>query len=228
MKIAILGAMREEIAPILEFFDTYTELKYARNIFYSAEYKGHEIIIAYSKIGKVASAMTATIMLEKFGADILLFSGVAGAVHEDLSIGDILIATKCVQHDAELSAFGHPLGFIPESDHFAPTDPILNNIARKVAAELDITLLEGIVASGDQFIADSAKKEWIKTTFLAHACEMEGASVAQVCSFYQKPFFLLRAISDTASGDADVLFDEFLESSAQTSAKFILKMIEKI
>lgn len=228
MKIAILGAMREEITPILDYIGSYTELKYARNIFYTAKFAEHDIVMAYSKIGKVASAMTATIMFEKFGADILLFSGVAGALHEDLQIGDMLIATKCVQHDAELSAFGHPFGFIPESDHFAPTDPILNDLAKKVASELDITLFEGIVASGDQFIADSAKKEWIKTTFLAHACEMEGASVAQVCSFYNKPFFLLRAISDTASGDAGVLFDEFLESSAKISAEFILKMIEKI
>ena len=228
MKIAILGAMREEITPILQGIKDYKQIEHARNTYYTANFAGHEIIIAYSKIGKVASAMTATIMFEKFGADILLFSGVAGALHEDLQIGDMLIATKCVQHDAELSAFGHPFGFIPESDHFAPTDPILNDLAKKVASELDITLFEGIVASGDQFIADSAKKEWIKSTFLAHACEMEGASVAQVCSFYNKPFFLLRAISDTASGDADVLFDEFLESSAKISADFLLKMIEKI
>lgn len=228
MKIAILGAMREEITPILERIGEYKEEKYARNIFYTAKYAGHDIFLAYSKIGKVASAMSATILFERYNADILLFTGVAGALDEELKIGDLIIASKCVQHDAELSAFGHPFGFIPESDHFAPTDPILNDLAKKVASELDITLLEGIVASGDQFIADSAKKEWIKSTFSAHACEMEGASVAQVCSFYQKPFFLLRAISDTASGDADVLFDEFLESSAKISADFLLKMIEKI
>ena len=228
MKIAILGAMREEITPILDRIGEYKEEKYARNIFYTAKYAGHDIFLAYSKIGKVASAMSATILFERYNADILLFTGVAGALDEKLKIGDLIIASKCVQHDAELSAFGHPLGFIPESDHYTPTDPVLNSIAKKVASELDVDLLEGIIASGDQFIAGNEKKEWIRQEFLASACEMEGASVGQVCAFYEKPFFLLRAISDTASGDAGVLFDEFLESSAKISADFLLKMIEKI
>ena len=228
MKIAILGAMREEIEPILEHFEGFCEEKYARNSFYTAKYAGHDIVLAYSKIGKVASAMSATILFERYGADILLFTGVAGALDESLKIGDIIIASKCVQHDAELEAFGHPLGFIPESDHYTLTDPVLNSLAKKVAAELDLELLEGIIASGDQFIAGNEKKMWIKQQFAAAACEMEGASVGQVCAFYAKPFFLLRAISDTASGDAGVLFDEFLKSSAKIGAQFLIKMIEKI
>ena len=89
MKIAILGAMREEIEPILEHFGEYSEEKYARNSFYTTKYAGHDIVLAYSKIGKVASAMSATILFERYGADILLFTGVAGALDESLKIGDI-------------------------------------------------------------------------------------------------------------------------------------------
>ena len=92
MKIGIMGAMREEIEPILELVDEVdTEIDYAKNKYYKAKYDGTELVIAYSKIGKVNSALTAATMIEKFGIDILLFSGVAGAINEELKIGSFML-----------------------------------------------------------------------------------------------------------------------------------------
>lgn len=228
MKIAIMGAMREEIAPILEAVGTYTTTEHAGNTFYECRYGTHELVIAYSKIGKVFSAITASVMIERFGAQALLFSGVAGAISKELKIGDLVMASALCQHDVDITAFGHPYGFIPEGSVMVESDAELRSLASEVAVDMGIDLYEGIIATGDQFVASSERKAWIETTFNADALEMEGASVACVCQNFGLPFFILRAISDSADGDAGVDFDTFLQSSAKVSAQFILEMVQRL
>ena len=212
----------------MEFFKEYEVVEYAKNRYYTTNYNGHDIIIAYSKIGKVFAALTATTMIEKFGIEKLLFSGVAGAIDSDLHIGDLIIATKLCQHDLDITAFGHPFGYVPEGSVYVKSDSSLNNIAKEVAKDKGIRLKEGIIATGDQFIADSKRKEWIRKTFNANALEMEGASVAVVADALDIPFMVLRSISDAADMDAGFDFDEFLKSSAEESAQFIISVLDKI
>ena len=227
-KIAIMGAMPEEVAPIVAKLDNLKETVYAANTYYEGSYHGQEVVVAYSKIGKVFATLTATILIEKFGCDRLLFSGVAGAISDDLKIGDLIIADGLCQHDLDITAFGHPYGYVPEGEVCIPTDITLRNIAKEIAESKGLTLKEGIIATGDQFVANPERKEWIGDTFKASALEMEGASVAVVCSALDIPFFILRAISDSADMDASFNFDEFLESSAKISADFILSMVDAI
>ena len=226
--IAILGAMREEVAPLLERIKDYKEVKHANNVFYLANFGGKKLVIAYSKIGKVNAALTASAMIEKFGASKLLFTGVAGALNPNLKIGDMLYATSLVQHDVDITAFGHPHGYVPETSIFIKSDDALNALASSIAAEKGIELKGGIIATGDQFICDNANKEWLKATFKADAAEMEGASVALVCESLGVPFVGLRAISDEAGGSAEFDFDKFLQDSANVSAQFMLAMIERL
>jgi len=227
-KIAIMGAMVEEIEPLLAQVENIKKIEYAKNIYYEATYRGKDIVIAYSKIGKVFASLTSTILIEKFGCDKLLFSGVAGAINPNLKIGDLIIATALCQHDLDITAFGHPYGFVPEGDVFISTDEKLRDIAKEIASKNSLTLQEGVIATGDQFVASTDRKEFISKTFKADALEMEGASVAVVCDALNVPFFILRAISDEANGSADIDFDTFLESSAKISANFILDMVEAI
>lgn len=228
MKIAIMGAMPEEIEPIIKELENKKEITYAKNSYYEGVYKGKEVVVAYSKIGKVFSSLTASILLEKFKCDVLLFSGVAGAISKDLKVGDLIIANKLSQHDLDITIFGHPFGFVPEGAVSIATDEKLRDIAKKVAKDKNIELKEGVIATGDQFVAKEERKEWIKITFNADALEMEGASVAVVCDALNIPFFILRAISDSANDDAGVDFETFLESSAKISADFILSMVDEI
>ena len=228
MKIAIMGAMVEEITPLLDFFGTYETLEFAKNRYYTTTYKGMELVIAYSKIGKVNASLTATTLIEKYGAEQLVFSGVAGALNPNLRIGDVLVATALTQHDLDITAFGHPHGYVPEGSVYVETDASLRALAHKVAKAQNIILQEGIIATGDQFICDGVKKEWIHTTFKADATEMEGASVAVVCDALKIPFCVLRAISDAADMDAGFSFDEFLVSSAKESAQFIIAMLDEL
>ena len=227
-KIAIMGAMPEEIEPIIVTLHDLRKTEYADNTYYEGSYKGQEVVVAYSKIGKVFASLTATILIERFGCEMLLFSGVAGAINENLSIGDLIIADGVCQHDLDITAFGHPYGYVPEGDVCIWSDNALRQVAKRIARERGLTLKEGIIATGDQFVADSQRKAWIAETFKADALEMEGAAVAVVCHALGVPFFILRAISDSADMDAGFDFDAFLVSSAKTSAAFILAMVEKI
>ena len=227
-KIAIMGAMSEEVAPILKKLGSYKTTKYADNEYYEASYNGVDVVVAYSKIGKVFSTLTASTMIQKFGCDKLLFSGVAGGINPSLKIGDLIVASKLSQHDLDITAFGHPMGFVPGGSVFVEADKNLIAISKDVASELGKTVIEGVIATGDQFVHDEKVKENILKHFSADALEMEGASVAVVCDALNVPFFILRAISDTADTDASFSFDEFMESSAIISAEFIMKMVDKI
>ncbi|EAH8850053.1 5'-methylthioadenosine/adenosylhomocysteine nucleosidase [Campylobacter lari] len=228
MKIAILGAMPEEVTPLLETLKEYQTIEYANNTYYLAKYKNHELIIAYSKIGKVNSTLSATIMIEKFKSELLLFTGVAGAFNPSLEIGDLIYATKLAQYDLDITAFGHPLGYVPGNEIFIKTDDKLNNLAIEVAKELGVKLQSGIIATGDEFICDENKKAKIREIFNADACEMEGASVALVCDALKIPCLILRSMSDKAGEKAEFDFDEFVEKSAKISANFVLKICEKL
>ena len=223
-----MGAMPEEVEPIVSKLDNLKETVYGANKYYEGTYNGQEVVVAYSKIGKVFATLTATMLIEKFGCDTLLFSGVAGAISDELNIGDLIIADGLCQHDLDITAFGHPFGFVPEGEICIPTDVTLRTIAKEVAKTKGLVLKEGVIATGDQFVANAQRKDWIGTTFNADALEMEGASVAVVCTSLDVPFFILRAISDSADMDASFNFDEFLESSAKISADFILAMVDSI
>lgn len=223
-----MGAMPEEIEPILEKLESVKRHEVADNIYYTALYGSLDLVIAYSKIGKVFSALTAATMIERFGVRKMLFSGVAGAISPDLHIGDLIAATRLCQHDLDITAFGHPFGYVPEGKVFVEADPHLLEVAASVAEKRGVKLKRGVVATGDQFVADAERKEWIGKTFGADALEMEGASVAVVCDAWSVPFFILRAISDAADMDAGFDFDTFLKSSAVKSAEFIFAMLDEI
>lgn len=220
--------MPEEIAPILEKVGEYRSTDIADNTYYEASYKGVELVIAYSKIGKVFSTLTASTMIHCFGIEKMLFSGVAGGINPTLKIGDLIVASKLAQHDLDITAFGHPHGFVPGGAQFVETDASLRKLAFDVASDMGLSLQEGTIATGDQFVHDPERKAFIESTFNADALEMEGASVAVVCHSLKTPVLILRAISDTADTDASFNFDEFMVSSAKISADFIMKMVDRL
>ena len=227
-KLAIMGAMQEEIDPLLEFFKDYKTVEHADNRYYEVNYKGLNIVIAHSKIGKVFASLTASTLIQKFSCDTLLFSGVAGAINPKLNIGDLIVATKLCQHDLDITAFGHPNGYVPGGKVFVDSSKELLEIAKKVAVTEKLKVIEGVIATGDQFVHSNERKEFIETTFKADALEMEGASVAVVCDSLNVPFFILRAISDSANGEANFDFDEFLNSSAKISSNYLVKIVDEL
>ncbi|WP_100550900.1 5'-methylthioadenosine/adenosylhomocysteine nucleosidase [Caedibacter taeniospiralis] len=228
MKIAILGAMEREIAPILEVIKPYEIKEYANNKYYLASYKGHDLVVACSKIGKVFSTLTAMVMIEHFGVKALFFSGVAGGVSDNICVGDLVVATQTVQHDIDITAFGRLKGEVPGSKIFTETCQLLKSKLKVVAIKMDLPLKEGIIATGDQFIHSAQTKRAIMEQFDAHAIEMEGGSVNLACHELNVPCLILRAISDTADGQAVNDFPRFVDMAAKRSADLILALVEEL
>ena len=226
-RIGLLCAMREEIQPLLAKMTDIKTSELLGNTYYQCKYHGKELVLVYSRIGKVNSAMTATILLEKFRCNTLLFSGVAGGLSDKLQIGDLVVADLLVQSDFDLTAFGRPLGEVPEAGVFAKTSNHLRTLAVAVAKDNKIKLHVGNVASGDKFIYDIQEKKSIKEEFNAIAIEMEGAPVAYVAETYKVPCLVLRSISDTLDGTAED-FTKFLTEASQKSADFMILLIEQI
>ena len=224
----IIGAMKEEIEPLLKHYKNYNTIKHANNKYYIVELENKNIIICQSKIGKVFAAMTTTILIEKFNCSKILFTGVAGGINPNLKVGDLIVAEKTCQHDFDITGFSHPPGYIPELGEFIVSDKNLVLLAKEISKKNNFNLKTGIIATGDQFISNNDKKNWINKTFNADAIEMEGGSVAQVCENYGIKYLIIRSISDTASDSAENNFKEFMEMAAQKSANFLIDIINNL
>ncbi|MDR2033199.1 MAG: 5'-methylthioadenosine/adenosylhomocysteine nucleosidase [Helicobacteraceae bacterium] len=226
--IGIIVSRNEEISPFLDKMRSVKTHFIGSNQYHEGLFGDKKIVVVHSRFGKVNAAIRATILIERFGAKTILFNGVAGALNKSLHIGDLVCATSLIQHDVDIEALGYAVGFIPETGDFFATDPFLNGLAESVAIERGLKLKKGIVATGDQFIADDAKKAQIAERYKAVAVEMEGAAAACVCSAFGVPIFVLRTISDAADMDAGFNFDAFLESSVVISTGFTLDMVAKL
>ncbi len=188
-------------------------------------------MLVESGIGKVNSAVCTTILIEEFKVDKIIFTGVAGAVSNELNIGDIVVSSELIEHDFDCTAFGMEAGVIPrmENSNFE-SDKTLVELAKKSGVKIlgENKIKTGIIVSGDQFIADKNKIAWLEKTFDAKCTEMEGASVAHVCYLFKIPFVIIRSISDKADGSAHVDFKEFVYIAAENSKKIVVEMLEHI
>lgn len=226
MNIGIIGAMKEEIEPLLEYYKEYEKIFVGKSIFYKIKKNNKTIFIVQSKIGKTFAAMTTTLLIDKFNCEHILFTGVAGGVDEDIEIGDIVLADKLVSHDFDITHFGHKKGHVPDFGIYSNSCDKLLNKAKLICDELKIKTHVGTIATGDIFINSYELKEEIKNEFNAKAIEMEGAAVGQICQSFNVPFLIIRSISDKASGEANLDFKKFVEIAAKNSSNIIIEMLK--
>jgi adenosylhomocysteine nucleosidase len=158
-------------------------------------------------------------MILRYGVRAIINTGVAGTLTDALSIGDVAVAESVVQHDMDTSAIGDPVGLISGLNVvYMKADEALSARITEVIENMDVRCLRGVIASGDVFVAESAKKAYIKDTFGAIACEMEGAAIGQVCTANGIPFAVIRAISDGGNEDASMDYPTFVKIAAKKSA----------
>lgn len=231
MKLGIIGAMHEEVIELQKAMTIEKKEEIGGFTYYTGKILQKEIVLVECGIGKVNSAVCTTILLNNFSVDKVIFTGVAGAVGRVLNIGDVVISTELIEHDFDCTAFGLRHGEIPrmESSIFKADEELVNFAKKsviKVIGEHRVKL--GRVVSGDQFIANKEKINWLGETFNAECTEMEGASVAHVCYLFKKPFVILRAISDKADGSAHMDFKKFVELASENSKNVVLEMLNHI
>ena len=195
--IGIICAMKIEADAIRDTIENSETETVSGIEFVRGTLHGKEVVLAVCGIGKVFAAICAEAMILRYKPDLLINSGVAGTLTPDLSIGDIAVAVSLVQHDMDTSPLGDPVGMISGINKtYFETDRAAVDGLCAAAARIGAKTLCGTIASGDQFLADPAKKRQIAETFGAAACEMEGAAIAQVAYVNRTPFAVLRAISD--------------------------------
>ncbi|MEV9639205.1 5'-methylthioadenosine/S-adenosylhomocysteine nucleosidase [Mammaliicoccus sciuri] len=230
MKIAIVGAMEEEVEILRREIGIGKITTIANCEFIEGKVGKHEVIVTKSGIGKVNAAMATTILLQNYKPDIVLNTGSAGGTHPDLEVGTIVISDYVLHHDVDVTAFGYELGQVPQLPATFPSDMELINLAKETVTELDTYKhAVGTIASADVFMSDADRVLSVKEKFpRVIAVEMEAAAVAQVCYQFNTKFVVIRALSDIAGKESSISFDEFLPLAAKHSSQIVLRVISKL
>ena len=222
----IIGAMDVEVAILRSMMKNARTETVSGIDFIIGSLEGRRVVLARSGVGKVFAALCAQTMILKFGVPEIVNSGVAGTLTPELHIGDVAISTACVQHDMDTTAVGDPVGLISGINMIElPADTKIADELDRVCAAANVNHRLGVIASGDQFVHTTERREWIVSTFKASAVEMEAAAIAQVCFVNKIPFAAIRVISDEASGDVKIDYMTFVKAAAATSSDIALRWL---
>lgn len=226
--IAIIGAMEPEVKELLGLLKRHRVKTVAGVDLHLGRLCGKRVVIAKCGIGKVFAALCTQIIIDRYKPKLIVNTGVGGAVAEGLSTGDIVIASGLCQHDMDTSAIGDPKGLVSGINKiFFEADKRAIDLLKCFADEKGYSSTVGRIATGDKFIATAEEKRRIASEFSASACEMEGCAVAQVAFVNSTPFAVVRAISDSADGEATMDYPTFLPLAAHRSADLTLSLVRE-
>lgn len=227
-KIGIIAAMQEEMKEIRRIMSDISERKIYNLTFFEGVINGKECVLVESGVGKVNSSRTTQILIDKFEIDYVINVGSAATANDELEIGDIVIGKKLVQHDFDITAFGHKKGYISNVGESVQSGSFL---IKKFEAAINsmenknYKIKIGTIASGDIFCTQMSMKKKINQKFGADAIEMEGAAIAQVCYLDNIPFIIVRSISDNPNGNNNITFEEYLELASKRCSEILKKVI---
>lgn len=210
--LGIIGAMAEEVEQLKKEMKEPEVVSLAGMDFYKGRIQDKDVVVVRSGIGKVNAAVCVQILVDRFGVDGIVNTGIAGSLKAEINIGDLVLATDAVQHDVDATQFGYEPGQIPQMGTLAfEADQSLRETAARCCRQVnpDIGVHEGRVLTGDQFVSSREKKKWLSDTFKGACTEMEGAAIAQAACLNQVPFLIVRAISDKADDSAQMDYEEF-------------------
>ncbi len=219
--IGIIVAEAKELKAIIDIMDSIEEIKIYEKIFYKGIIENKNVIVVKSNVGKVNSARICQILIDKFNPSLVINIGTAGSVDNRLDIGDVVVASRLVQYDFDVTPFGRKLGEIENIGEYLEVDKKL----LELFSDINVTI--GCIATGDKFIIDNYEKDTIRNNFNALCIEMEGASIAQVCYLDKVPFLIIRAITDKQEGSSKIDFETFLESSSKKAAEILKEVLKK-
>jgi adenosylhomocysteine nucleosidase len=244
---ALVSALREELAAVLGLMPDEQQQMVGGRTFWRGHLHGRDVVAVLSGIGKVAAATTATALIERFGVQRIVFTGVAGGLAPGVRVGDVVVARQFLQHDMDASPI-FPRHEVPgygraTFDADATLTGQLVRASEQVLRELPVTLgdeamqafglqsprcHQGLLLSGDRFVSTTAESTALREALPdALAVEMEGAAFAQVCHDYGVPLAVVRTISDRADDAAHVDFPRFLREVASRYSGAIIDALLK-
>lgn len=230
-KIGIIGAMEEEVSILKDRMKNIEVSNIASMEFCEGTLEGKPVVIVRSGIGKVNAAICTQILVDRYHVDAVINTGVAGSLRNEIDIADIVLSTDALQHDVDVTGFGYELGVIPrmETSVFTADSELIDKA--KIVCEREIPEVgvhTGRIVSGDQFISDGKKKEWLTEKFNGFCTEMEGAAIAQAAYLNHIPFLIIRAISDKADHSAEMAYSEFEEIAIRNTVKLLTGLVAEL
>ena len=227
--IGVIAAMENEVTDIKSVMEESIKITHGGMAFIKGKLNQKEIVVVKSGVGKVNAAICTQILIDLFKAKAIINVGVAGAVHPDLEIGDIVISEDSCQYDMDARAFGHPWGEIPNMDiTFFKADKTLIKLAEKAATELKAAYRSGRVMTADLGVDSIELKEKLRNEFGGLCVEMEGAAIGQVSFVNQVPYLIIRSISDKADGNLTEDYKNNLENSIKNGVAMALNIIKGV
>jgi adenosylhomocysteine nucleosidase len=242
-RIAIMGALDQEIAILLDSMNSSKKVKRGGIDFYTGKLKGKKVVILKAGVGKVNASYSTAVLTENFNPSMLIFTGVAGGLHPEAMPGDIVIGTKLVQYDfgqEDSTGFSvTPFRKLTGGSHeelYIDADQVLVSKSIAAADQMEFVpisgrepkVFSGVIATGDVFVSSNEKAAWLFGEFDALATEMEGAAIAHICRTLGIPFVIIRSCSDNANNNARVNFNQFVGPASVNSARLVLGILEKL
>lgn len=229
--LGIIGAMAEEVENIKAQMEDVEIHTIAKMDFYKGKLQGKDVVVVRSGIGKVNAAICSQILVDQYCVDGIINTGIAGSLRNQINIGDIVLSKDTLQHDMDATGFGYEAGQIPQMEvSVFEGDPNMIQAAEECCRQEipEINIHVGRVVSGDQFVSNKEKKDWLLETFQGYCTEMEGAAIAQTAYLNQIPFVIIRAISDKADNSAEIDYEEFESKAIEHSVKLVTAMVKKL
>ena len=222
--------MAEEAEFYRDHFHAETKEMFGSTEFEHFSVNGNDVYLGLSGIGKVNAAMNLTSLLTKEKIDVIFMTGSAGSLQDDVHRKDVILVNDFAYHDAHcVSAGEYVEGQIPREPATFKLNSPEREAFKKYLGEEDVDFKEGLVVTGDTFVDSAEKIAKIKKEFPeALACEMEGAAIGQAASQFNIPFLVVRAMSDTADGEATQSFDEFIDEAGKKSAEMVIHFVENL
>lgn len=230
MRVGIIGAMDVEVELLRERLLDQEVTSALGMDFVEGRLGEKDVVVVKCGVGKVNAAVCVQALVDRFGVTHLVNTGIAGSLDpEGLDVGDLVVATDCVQHDFSVAPLGYAPGLVPGRERVEfVADARMREVALATAAEVasDVRVVAGRVASGDQFVSAEADRARIVSMFGAVCCEMEGAAIAQVATLNGVPFAVVRAISDKPGAqDQTVTYAQFEQAAAHHCARIVAHMV---
>lgn len=223
--IGIIGATTEEANAIMAVIENKVEEKLYDVTFVKGTLNGKEVVFVQSGIGKVNATIVATLLINKYDVEKIIFSGVAGSVDESLKIGDVVVGTEVIQHDVDATKFGYKKGQIPQMAVYGfECDENMRNVLKDIKFN-NFNMKFGKILTGDQFIDGKEIKIKLGVDFKALCVDMESGAVAQTCYRLNKKFLIIRSISDSISDDSEMEYSTFVNIAANNAVEILKKLI---
>lgn len=229
MEYGIIVAVPEEMEAMKQTIKIEKKKNVYDLTFEEGKIKNKKCVIVKCGVGKVNAARVTQLLIDTYKPKYIINVGVAGGLDPQLQIGDIVVGSQFVQHDFDITAFGHEKGYIPKIGNTIEADSKLLEKMDKIIKQKEggtYQIQKGIIASGDIFCTQIQMKDKIYEKFNAKCVEMEGAAIAQVCQLCHIPCLVIRSISDTPNGANEQMYEQFVVLAAQRSSHIVKELIE--